>query len=97
MEKFHHTLLFGRDAFREMILHPTTDPGVLNGEFVPSNSCLTPEKEALSYLWDGSTSPRSIKLDGKALQITLNLGNALLAFQHKFKSRRLCVDAICIN
>lgn len=48
MEKFHHTPLFGRDAFRVMILHPKTDPGVLNGEFVPLNSCLTPDKEALS-------------------------------------------------
>lgn len=80
MEKFHHMPLFGRNAFREMILYPTTDPGILIGEFIPSNSCLTPEKEALSYLWDGSTSFRFIKLDDKALQIILNLCDALLAF-----------------
>lgn len=35
MEEFHHTPLSGRDAFREMILHPATDPGVLISEFVP--------------------------------------------------------------
>ena len=56
---------------------------------------------ALSYVW-GNVSPsfcRYIVCNGQRVSVTMNLYNALrqIAFNSSLKSRRLWVDALCIN
>ncbi|POS80320.1 hypothetical protein DHEL01_v201273 [Diaporthe helianthi] len=81
-----------------MILHPATDPDALiECELVPSDFCLAPEYEALSYVWGDNDVPRYIKLVGKVFQTTANLYEALLALRQQSKPRRLWVDATCVN
>lgn len=55
--------------------------------------------EAVSYFWGSPLRTKPILVDGKALQITSNLESALRHFrdEENGKSRRLWVDAICIN
>ena len=54
--------------------------------------------EALSYTWGASTLHQVVRINGDyQLAITDNLFNALRRLRHRFKSRTLWVDAICIN
>lgn len=95
---FEHTPLSGHDAFRTMVLHPASDPRtVIECGFEQSSLCLPPEYEALSYVWGTNNVPRYIRLDGRVLQITPSLYDALLALRRDSEPRRLWVDAICIN
>ena len=56
-----------------------------------------PEFEALSYCCGSDTPPAFIKLDGKYLQVTRNLKLALAYLRRKNGTRRMWIDAICIN
>jgi Heterokaryon incompatibility protein (HET) len=51
---------------------------------------------ALSYRWETGTLPQTIELEGRALEITGNLFQALKQL-HKIDQRPVWVDAICIN
>lgn len=67
-------------------------------EYVPSNLCLIPEYEALRCVWGKSTAPKYMRLDGKLLQITLNLYDSLVALRQRSKPQRLLrFDAVRIN
>jgi hypothetical protein len=53
--------------------------------------------EALSYVWGHSVSPTPIMRDGQPMQIQANLEAALRSLRYPGRTRRLWVDAICIN
>jgi Heterokaryon incompatibility protein (HET) len=55
--------------------------------------------EAISYFWGNRLHTKAIHIDGKPVQITVNLESALQHFRHEEggEPRRLWVDAICIN
>ena len=52
--------------------------------------------EALSYTWDGLPTERII-LDGRSLPVTSNLKAALRRLRHSSETRRLWIDAICVD
>lgn len=57
----------------------------------------TPMYEALSYAWGSSSARKTIQLNQTEFAITPNLQTALLHLRKEEKTRKLWVDAICIN
>lgn len=53
--------------------------------------------EALSYVWGDASDRRPIVVNGQVRSVTANLAAALRHLRSFKKSRRLWVDAICIN
>jgi len=53
--------------------------------------------EAISYAWGDAANRTAITCDGKAMQITVSLADALRALRDQHRSKRLWADAICIN
>ena len=53
--------------------------------------------EALSYTWGTSKKRTTIYLNGKSFAVTTNLYHALRYLRHPSETRRLWIDAICIN
>jgi hypothetical protein len=53
--------------------------------------------EALSYVWGDPTKTIPIKLSGHSFCVTLNLESALRYLRKPQVTRRLWIDAICIN
>jgi hypothetical protein len=58
-----------------------------------------PSYEAISYAWEGQTPSHRISCDGLDLLVTGNCAEILRHFRPKSpeQSRRLWIDAICIN
>ena len=55
------------------------------------------EYEALSYVWGDTDDKRVIEVQGHRMEITRNLESALRHIRDEGKTRRLWVDALCIN
>ena len=53
--------------------------------------------EALSYAWGDTMRPSEVNINGKKLNITINLELALRHIRYKGSDRILWVDAICID
>ena len=53
--------------------------------------------EALSYTWHGQALTKTILCDGRLLDVTHSLYEALLSLRRPTISRLLWIDAICIN
>ncbi|KAL5323871.1 hypothetical protein ACEPPN_008413 [Leptodophora sp. 'Broadleaf-Isolate-01'] len=56
-----------------------------------------PRYEALSYAWGSSAETKPMQLNKTSFEITSNLEIALRHLRHEQESRRLWVDALCIN
>ncbi|KAI8711799.1 HET domain-containing protein [Fusarium sp. LHS14.1] len=56
-----------------------------------------PSYQALSYAWGDPLDCRSITVDGRRINVTVNLFNALQRLRLPDDERRLWVDALCIN
>ncbi|KAG4435709.1 hypothetical protein IFR05_008795 [Cadophora sp. M221] len=56
-----------------------------------------PRYEALSYAWGSSVETKPIQLNKTSFEITPNLEVALRHLRYEQDSRRLWVDALCIN
>ncbi|KAI3324016.1 heterokaryon incompatibility protein-domain-containing protein [Xylariaceae sp. AK1471] len=53
--------------------------------------------EALSYTWGNATTCRTIECNGKDFGVTHNLFDALINIRLSDKSRKIWIDALCIN
>lgn len=83
---------------RLLELNPSEDPGA------PPVCCLVhvnlskvPAYEALSYVWGKRKTKSSIVLNSQTFTVTSNLAAILRRLRRKNISRRLWVDAICID
>ena len=56
-----------------------------------------PLYEAVSYVWGDQSNTRSIRLNGRDVQVTENLDAALRSLRRPTSRRLLWVDALCIN
>lgn len=89
-----------RREIRLLVLHPVA--GVWSS-FSYSCSLIhvsleeNPDYEALSYVWGSEAKKQIILVDGQRLFITANLADALDHLHDSRGSRKLWVDAICIN
>lgn len=73
------------------------DPTKLHGQLVRKTVDSLPKYEALSYAWGESVRPDTIQLATGRMRITENLASALRELRYCDRSRRLWVDAICVN
>ncbi|PQE29702.1 Heterokaryon incompatibility protein [Rutstroemia sp. NJR-2017a WRK4] len=98
---FHHRPLdTSRREIRLLVLHPAED--ILD---VFGYSCTLvhvsvdedPDYEALSYVWGSKANKQKILIDGRQLEVTSNLAEALNHLYDCDTPRKLWVDAICIN
>ncbi|KAI4592714.1 hypothetical protein KJ359_010473 [Pestalotiopsis sp. 9143b] len=53
--------------------------------------------EALSYVWGPPTDVRPVVLEDGVLHVTVNCWSALQHLRHKYHTRKLWIDAICID
>jgi hypothetical protein len=75
------------------------------GDFKEDIKCLlhttrlsaNPEYEALSYVWGDPKVTELVICNGRRLEITVNLADALRHLRSKTEARILFADAICIN
>jgi Heterokaryon incompatibility protein (HET) len=56
-----------------------------------------PDFEALSYVWGTPDDPVDILCNNEVVSVTQNLSGALRRLRHTDKSRRVWIDALCIN
>ena len=56
-----------------------------------------PEYEALSYVWGKSQGGDGILINGHRQTVTVNLKEALWCLRPQYGTRRIWVDAVCIN
>ncbi|KAF5639350.1 heterokaryon incompatibility (het-6OR allele) [Fusarium sp. NRRL 52700] len=66
---------------------------VLRTEFLDAG----PSYQALSYVWGDPLDCRSIEVNGRQVNVTVNLFNALRRLRYSDSERNLWVDALCIN
>ncbi|KAH7351367.1 heterokaryon incompatibility protein-domain-containing protein [Rhexocercosporidium sp. MPI-PUGE-AT-0058] len=89
-----------RREIRLLVLHPSTD---MLDFFTYTCSLIyvsmdeDPDYEALSYVWGSEGNKQKILIDGRQLSVTLNLAEALDHLHDSHRTRKLWVDAICIN
>jgi heterokaryon incompatibility protein (HET) len=91
------TLDANRLSIRLIALEPGCfdDPVRCKLEHVDLSS--KPPYEALSYAWGDPTITASIELDNQTFPVTTNLDRALRYVRKAHSTRRLWVDAVCIN
>jgi hypothetical protein len=74
-----------------------SQPHELHGHLITKELSNQPSYEALSYTWGTPNFDDSIHLRTGRLGITPNLAAALRQLRHPDRSRRLWIDAICVN
>ncbi|ORY05810.1 heterokaryon incompatibility protein-domain-containing protein [Clohesyomyces aquaticus] len=57
----------------------------------------SPQYEALSYVWGDPSITEEIECDGRRLNVTVNLRDALRRFRYTDRVRLLWADAVCID
>ncbi|KAH8799423.1 heterokaryon incompatibility protein-domain-containing protein [Xylogone sp. PMI_703] len=69
----------------------------LNATLIDASLDKPPPYEALSYVWGDRRDPGSLVLNGRQMDITRNLQDALIQLRFESQDRLLWVDAIYIN
>ncbi|KAK3659021.1 hypothetical protein LTR56_001458 [Elasticomyces elasticus] len=88
------------DASKKQIrlLHLRPGAGDLQADLAVVDLADQPGYEALSYTWGDRTLDKSIVVGGRyRLPLTDNLWYALRGLRYRWRSRRLWVDALCID
>lgn len=92
-------LVYSEAQIRLLTLYPASDRGaaIECSLAITTLPVLSGSYEALSYVWGDQSTKHQIMVDEYAMDITLNLYNALCYLRHDTRLRTLWVDAICIN
>ena len=70
----------------------------LHGQLeIKSQTAVDARYEAISYTWGVESAPEDLVLNGQHFHIGLNLRDALRRLRLPRRSRRLWIDAVCIN
>jgi hypothetical protein len=90
-----------RSEIRLLELLPGKESTIIRCSLRVANFLQSPKYEAVSYVWGAMSAPdgrrRTIEIEGKLLDVTQNLHEALSDFRDDVLPRTLWVDAICIN
>ena len=81
----------------ELLPPVSSDPRALHCNLLTAKLSDRPSYEALSYAWGEAVFPETLQLPGGSRAITANLAAALRELRLLDRSRRLWVDAVCIN
>ncbi|MCJ1356463.1 MAG: hypothetical protein MMC33_006458 [Icmadophila ericetorum] len=109
-EQYHWHALPTEQHFRHILLLPALDedtPIECQMKTIPfaepttlmegHSEPLNPQYEALSYTWGDALLVHRIQCDGKALEVRNNLFMALRRLRQPNTTRRLWIDAVCID
>lgn len=90
--------LTSADEIRILILEPGKDSTTLVGRLEVVNlSQAHGAFEAISYVWGSEAKDQTMIIDGKTLEITTSVRDALRQTRQLDNPRRLWIDGICIN
>jgi hypothetical protein len=88
----------GQPQFRVLLLRPGAPPSPIVCSLKHTSFDTHPEYTALSYCWGrGVDKPQTIQCDGVPFPVTENLHEFLVTYRHPHESRKLWIDAICID
>lgn len=95
---FPYKPLASKSSLRILEILPSTErSGPLVGRLVHSDLIYNPDYEALSYTWGSGITDASLILNGRSVPITKNLESAFSRLRQAQETRRLWVDAVCID
>jgi hypothetical protein len=94
---FKYSTLKERHDVRFVDLAPGSPDDALKCLITTSSLIDAPPYEALSYTWGDNVQTHRILIEKCWLPISSNLNSALKRLRDETKSRRLWVDALCIN
>lgn len=97
MSHYPRPLSLALREIRCLILQPISAGTTIQCTFEAISLLSHPEYEALSYVWGDTSIQRTIIFNGIPFPVTQNLAIALHHLRLPDKSRRLWVDALCIN
>jgi len=86
-----------RNKILELLPAASPDPASIYCNLSTAKLSDQPAYEAVSYAWGEPVYSERIYLPTGHLAITSNLAAALRQLRHKDRSRKLWVDAVCIN
>ncbi|KAH8725911.1 heterokaryon incompatibility protein-domain-containing protein, partial [Phaeosphaeriaceae sp. PMI808] len=86
-----------RGQIRTITLHAGTDSDPIHCTLDVVNLKAGPPYKALSYTWGPPGDTREITIDGIVVPIRENLYQALYHLRYPTTTRRLWIDAVCIN
>lgn len=86
-----------RKQIRILLLLPGKEADPIRCELYTAHLCDNPHYEALSYVWGNPKIVRPIFLEGRQVQVTVNLEAALRSLRLSYEPRHMWVDALCIN
>lgn len=82
---------------RLLYIHPANDVWGIEATLETHSFLERPQYAALSYTWGDPTKVKPITVNGKKMNVTENLWNALFHIRDSRRRQTLWVDAICIN
>jgi hypothetical protein len=94
---YQYSPLLSEHSFRILELLPGERDAELAYRLRLEDSAKSPSYEALSYAWGDPKNKVPTLCNGKCLEITTNLRNALIELRHTDSSRYIWADAICID
>ena len=96
---YEYKALPSKTHIRLLIISPGTGDDALQGSIgmVDLETLALDLFEAISYTWGPGRRDQSILIDGKSLQITKSMREALLQTRLPDRCRTLWADSICIN
>jgi len=94
-EKHHkHEALPTKTSFRVLELLPSVEGDPISCLLRCVHWADLPEYEAISYAWGDPKTKTPVIVDGKRLDVTVNLRTGLQHFRYQNRSRVLWADAI---
>ncbi|KUJ09719.1 HET-domain-containing protein, partial [Mollisia scopiformis] len=82
---------------RLAVLQPGSRTTSIRVKLVHTTFADRPKYEALSYAWGRADVVKGVELNGRRVEIRVNLWLALVHLRRTKEERLLWIDAICIN
>lgn len=95
MEQYQYQPLPSSTSIRVLKFEPSNKPDEISCSFVVMDAAAPPQYIALSYVWGDATNKVPIMINGKIVQVTRNLKDALRNFSTT--PALVWADALCIN
>jgi hypothetical protein len=93
-EPYLHEALPTKTSFRVLELLPGVEGDLISCRLRSVHWAELPVYEAISYAWGDPKARAPVIVNGKSLEVTVNLRTALKHFRYQDRSRVLWADAI---
>jgi hypothetical protein len=96
-KKYKHKRFSDQDSIRLLQLQPGAFDDDISITLIDAPLSKPPKYEALSYVWGSPTPDTAVSCHGLELLVTKNCVLAMRRLRHRFRTRLLWIDAICID